>query len=175
MREFAPEEVLTYDPATGELRWKPRPADWFTKASEAKRWNARYAGQIAGTLDSKGHRQIRLNGRLEMAHRIAWRMSTGEWPKDEIDHEKGNGDDNRLGNLREVSHSRNCRNQKLRNTNTSGTMGVHQTKRGRWVARIGTDAGRKHLGVFDTKEEAVAARRAAERKHEYHQNHGRIE
>lgn len=52
--------------------------------------------------------------------------------------------------------------QKRRNTNTSGKTGVSLNKRtGRWEAYIDCN-GRKHLGHFDTAEEAIKARETAE-------------
>ena len=52
--------------------------------------------------------------------------------------------------------------QKRRNTNTSGKTGVSLNKRtGRWEAYIDCN-GRKHLGHFDTVEEAIKVREAAE-------------
>ena len=47
--------------------------------------------------------------------------------------------------------------------NTSGITGVHfDTKTNKWMARISVKGVRKHLGNFDTLEEAVTARKQAE-------------
>lgn len=55
--------------------------------------------------------------------------------------------------------------QKRRNTNTSGKTGVSLNKRtGRWEAYIDHN-GRKHLGHYDTVEEAIRAREEAELKY----------
>ena len=43
----------------------------------------------------------------------------------------------------------------------------------KWRAQIRVDGKRKHLGYFDTFDDAVAARKAAEIEHNYHPNHGR--
>ncbi|WP_404826374.1 hypothetical protein [Pediococcus ethanolidurans] len=52
------------------------------------------------------------------------------------------------------------------NNNSSGTTGVSLYKRtGKWQAYIQLKGHRKHLGFFDTKEEAIAARKAAEQKY----------
>lgn len=175
MREFAPEEVLTYDPATGELRWKPRPEDTFATPRAARAWNARFAGKRAGTVGRSGRRQVYWNGGTHLEHRVIWRLVTGEWPKAEIDHINGVCGDNRWENLREVSHAENMRNQKQRTDNTSGRVGVcFDRERRLWAAWVGLRGRAKFLGRFATKGEAVAARREAERKHEYHPNHGRL-
>ena len=47
--------------------------------------------------------------------------------------------------------------------NTSGVRGVHHWGGGRWVARIGFKNKRINLGLFDSFEDAVKARREAEK------------
>lgn len=54
-------------------------------------------------------------------------------------------------------------NQRKRSTNTSGRTGVSwDSQRGKWAAQIVKDGRNRHLGRFDTFEEAAAAREAAE-------------
>jgi hypothetical protein len=48
-----------------------------------------------------------------------------------------------------------------RKNNSTGITGVSQ-KHGKWVAQIQINKKKKHLGIFTTKEEAIAARRKAE-------------
>jgi hypothetical protein len=51
-------------------------------------------------------------------------------------------------------------------TNTSGIRGVWLDKRnGRWGASIWVNNKTKHLGKFDTKEEAAEVRKQAEQKY----------
>lgn len=71
--------------------------------------------------------------------------------------------DNRRRNLRSVTASANQHNKGLSRNNTSGAKGVGWdiTKR-KWHACIGIAGRLKNLGRFDTLEEAVAARLAAE-------------
>lgn len=55
--------------------------------------------------------------------------------------------------------------------NTSGVSGVSYRKGNqKWQVRIADD---QHVGYFQTFNEAVAARKAAEKLHGYHPNHGR--
>lgn len=57
-------------------------------------------------------------------------------------------------------------NQKIRVTNTSGKTGVSFMKsRNKWRARISTDTQEIHLGMFESFEQAVLAREAAELKY----------
>jgi hypothetical protein len=107
------------------------------------------------------------------AHRVAWAIHFGEWPKF-IDHINGDKTDNRIENLRAVSFVENTRNRKRPTNNSSGHAGIYwHTKERRWVARIGDGAGRKRLGSFLNLDDAVAARRKAEVDLGYHPNHGR--
>lgn len=160
-------ELLDYNPETGELRWKPRPATMFKAEHWQRTWNTRQAGRPAFTVGDKGYRRGMIFRRMYLAHVVAWAISTGKWPDGQIDHINGVRDDNRLANLREVTRSENCRNGKRRSSNTSGVNGV--ARHGdRWRAYIMV-----HLGIFDTLEEAAAARKDAESRLGYHPNHGR--
>jgi hypothetical protein len=82
---------------------------------------------------------------------------TGKWPV-EVDHENGDGNDNRWSNLREASHVQNMANiKKLTKANSSGIKGVSYCKAtGKWRAY----AGGKSLGYFTSLEAAANVRRA---------------
>lgn len=93
---------------------------------------------------------------------------------EEIDHINGKPNDNRIENLRVVTHEENMKNVKLPSNNTSGHKGVYYNKLERkWKAMIRKNKKQIHLGTFDTKEEAVEARRKAE--NEYYGEHKRKE
>ena len=55
-------------------------------------------------------------------------------------------------------------NNKPSKSNISGVSGVSQRRDGKWVARIGFKNKRIHLGSFYTFEDAVMARREAEKE-----------
>lgn len=133
------------------------------------------AGNKAGCKDAYGYTVIRYKGRLEKAHRLIWCMHYGSIDKGkQIDHINGLVSDNRLNNLRLVDHKENGRNQKLRNTNTSGVTGVYWSKsRNKWIARITVDGCSKSLGYFTKLVAATKARKNAEREYGFHHNHGR--
>lgn len=163
-------QLLTYDAETGRLVWQPRPLCMFKTQRHCSVWNARYANGEAFTSVSGGHRIGAIFDRKFKAHRVAWAIFHGEWPDGDIDHINGDGLDNRISNLRVVSHRMNMQNVKRRRDSASGVTGVCWFKRyNKWMARIGT----KHIGYFDTLEAATAARRAAEAEHGFHSNHGR--
>ncbi len=168
------EQLLDYEPDTGRLYWKPRPASMFASEQASRTWNTRYAGKEAFTsLDRKGYVQAGIFNKVYRAHRVIWALVHGD-ADGHIDHINGNRSDNRLDNLRLVSRKENQRNQKLHSDNTSGVNGVSWKKnRGKWQAYCHIDRKYIHLGLFDTKTEAIAARKAALVMLEYHPNHGR--
>lgn len=169
--------MLSYDAATGVLRWNERPVEQFASEAHCKSWNRRLAGAVAGTLRNgagKVYVQVGIAGRFFPAHRIAWLMVHDSFDESlEIDHINGDGTDNRLANLRLVSHQENQKNLSRRADNASGVTGVAwDALRGKWLVR-GHVAGRqKNLGRFDDFEAAVAARRSHEQEHGYHNLHG---
>ena len=168
-------KLLNYNPETGELTWKERTADMFATDGQMIGWNARYAGKPALTADTgRGYRQGGILGIRYRAHRVAWAMHYGEWPQ-VIDHENGVKDDNRIVNLRSVTQSENMRNAAMYDTNTSGHVGVYWNKGGsKWVSYISQNSKLVYLGSFTKKDDAIAARKAAEKKYGYHPTHGRV-
>lgn len=159
-------ELFQYVPETGDLLWKVR---------EKKRGNYnQFAGKAAGSLHSNGYWWVGVCGKQVMAHVIVWEMHNGPIPEGmEVDHINHVRTDNRLINLRLVTSQGNARNRSRLNTNTSGVTGVSYYKPTRkWKATIYVDSKPIHLGFFVDKEEAIAARKAAEVKYGFHINHG---
>lgn len=172
-------ELLSYDPLTGAFVWKQRGVNHFKPTMQrtqewlCKWWNTRFAGTNAGSYDPNGYILIRINGIDYRAHRIAWAMTYGAAPEF-IDHINGVRDDNRIENLRSIAQEGNAKNAKKRGDNRSGTTGVgFYPSKNKWRARINYKGKTIALGYFDTTEEAIAARKAAEKVYEYHENHGR--
>lgn len=80
----------------------------------------------------------------------------------EIDHINRDKLDNRKSNLRFVTHGDNMINASMRSDNTSGKTGVYYLKgKSKWWAMI----GKKSLGRFKTKDEAIKARLQAEQSY----------
>ena len=102
-----------------------------------------------GTINAGGYIVFRHNNKLVYAHRIAFAMTNGYFPI-LVDHINGNRADNRIVNLREASASLNSQNRKA-----AGFAKPKQTKK--WSASITVNRKRKHLGYFDTPEEAHIA------------------
>lgn len=87
----------------------------------------------------------------------------GRAPKGlEWDHKDQNSLNNCRSNLRLATPAMNKRNRRLDYRNTSGCKGVWQTESGRYRARIAVNGKVITLGMFDSYEEAKAARMNAE-------------
>lgn len=170
-------ELLDYDPETGVLRWKVRPPEHFHVPGWAAFWNRRHAGKVAGKsyAGRPGYLVVTIRSFPHLAHRVAWAILYGEVPE-QIDHINGDGEDNRLCNLRACTQADNQHNQAVRKTNKSGYKGVCWSDRlGRWRATIFINGKQKHLGLFDCPEEAHKAYcAAADELHGDFANHGRF-
>lgn len=163
---------LSYDPASGCIFWLPRPQTHFKNNRAYQAWVARFQNKQGFTaIKGKGYKVGKLDDQTLLAHRVAWALHYGEWPDGEIDHINGNPADNRIVNLRVVTPKENARNKRIDARNATGTPGVYWHKEaGKWCAGIGK---REKLGYFSDFDEAVKARKAAEQRLGYHQNHGR--
>lgn len=159
--------ILDYNPETGVFTWRERPREHFLSDKSWTAFKARFAGEIAGTDNPLGHLEICINGVSYKAHRLAWLIMTGEWPKDFIDHINRRRADNRFANLREATDAQNKRNTGKRRHNKSGIKGVSWNRqRQKWQADIQSDRKRRYLGIFDDIAEAAAAyARAAKELH----------
>ncbi len=80
-----------------------------------------------------------------------------------IDHINRNKLDNRMENLRVCTQKENVHNSTIRKNNTSGTPGVFFDKKvRRWRTQIYKDGKCRHVGIFDSYDDAVVARKKAE-------------
>lgn len=102
------------------------------------------------------------NGKNLFLHRMLTDAKGGEV----VDHLNHNGCDNRRCNLRVVTQKKNMRNLQLRVDNKSGVTGVSwDANRKKWAANLSCGGVNYRLGRFDSFDEAVAARKAAEEKY----------
>lgn len=150
-------EALDYDSETGALTWR-------IKVGRGR--CVRRPRDAAGSLSAKGYTRICIDGVSYYGHRLAWLHMKGEWPSASIDHINGIKTDNRIANLRDVPHLVNCENQRrAKSNNKCGVMGAEWFARtGRWRAQIGVGGRPRHLGYFDTAEEAHVAYVTAKRR-----------
>lgn len=148
--------LFSYDKDTGLFTW-------YEARSRVK------AGSVAGSVNADGYLTICVDKSVYLAHRMAWAYVYGEWPALFVDHINGDSTDNRIENLRQVTHSQNQQNSKISAANTSGIRGVSRVaSSGNWKAQIDVNGKRKVIGTFQTIEAAVAARKAEEAAHHTH-------
>jgi hypothetical protein len=168
-------ELLRYEPETGELFWRERSRHFFRCRRSWHSWNTRYSlKEVAKGSRTNGYRVLTIFGKRYRAHRVIWLLVYGEFPLEEIDHINGNKIDNSLKNLRCVTSHENNKNAKRPHTNRSGVVGVSLLKKtGEWYASVSVNHKTISLGSFKTLGEAAVARKAAEIKYGFHDNHGR--
>lgn len=138
-------EVLSYDPDTGNFRWRVNT-------------RTRAAGATAGHLAVDGYIHVSIDTRLYKAHRLAWLYVHGVWPVDQLDHINGARAENQIANLREATCAENLQNRPRQRNNTSGWVGVSwRPKERKWQASITVNKVFRYLGCFDSASEAGAA------------------
>jgi len=84
----------------GQLYWKNNPRQ---RAIEGP----------AGRVNTKGYRQVRIDGKYYMEHRVIAVMHNKDVSVGVVDHKNRNRSDNKNSNLRVVSHSVNNKNRKM--------------------------------------------------------------
>lgn len=137
-------ELFSYEPETGNLKWLIR----------RKGVNA---DMVAGA-PSHGYIVVRVDGVLYLAHRIIWKLVTGQEPLDQIDHEDLNRSNNRWSNLRPADNSKNMMNAGLSRSNTSGFKGVFWDGYAqKWRAKVKLNQVTHDFGRFHCFGKAVRA------------------
>jgi hypothetical protein len=134
------------------------------------------AGKIAGgTNSSHGYRDVKIEGKLYLAHRIIYLHCHGYLPAviDHIDNDKLN---NRVENLRPATKAENGYNSKLSKVNTSGIKGVswHKATQ-KWQVVMKANGKQIWLGCYsDIKDAEAAAKKNREQLHGEFTNHGDV-
>ncbi|WP_266030417.1 HNH endonuclease signature motif containing protein [Brucella intermedia] len=167
-------QLLRYEPETGKLFWKERSLSMFSDEAKGRSWNTSWAGKPAMSyLGKTGYLVGNIGRKVFKSHRVAWAIFHGEWPTTDIDHINGDRTDNRINNLRLVTRQDNLRNMGIPVHNSSGHIGVSWSKeRHKWLAYINVNRRMIPLGRFDRLEDAVAARKVADKQYGFHKNHG---
>lgn len=102
-----------------------------------------------------------------------WLYVTGNWPENQIDHLNHKRRDNRFENLRDVNNQINHFNRPMQASNTSGFVGVSFQKATKsFEAYINIAKKKIRLGRFKNLIDAIDARKEANIKYGFHENHG---
>ena len=142
-------QLLLYEQETGIFRW-------IARAS-----NNTHIGAVAGSVNGAGYWTIRIDGKLQYAHRLAFLYMTGSCPK-YVDHRDTCRSNNEWGNLREATKAQNEWNTGLRRCNTSGAKNVFWSKRlSKWTVSIRFNGANRYLGCFESKDRAIEFRQLA--------------
>ncbi len=135
-------ENMVYVPETGTFMWKVRGP-------------GKTVGKVLGKVNSLGYSQIKVQGVIYYAHRLAWFYTNGEWPKHQVDHIDGDKMNNAIVNLRDCTAAQNSARRKV-SAKIAPARGVFPHGAG-FVARIHHGGVRHYLGYFSTLEAAKAA------------------
>lgn len=131
----------------------------------------RRAGMPVGMISTHGYRVLKIGQTSYYEHRLIYVLLMGSIDDSmDLDHINGIRHDNRIENLRLVSRSGNCQNQrKAKKTNKLGLLGVSLHKSSnKYVAQI--HDGKKYisLGLYD--DPLIAHQAYLEHKRSLHQS-----
>lgn len=131
-------------------------------------------GREAGTVTANNYISICVLRKRYYAHRLAWLYVYGEFPENQIDHINHNRSDNRIKNLRCVTHAENAMNMARRKTSKSGCAGVTWDKANKkWEVKLKKGELNLFIGRFAKLANAIRARKNANKTHGFHPNHGK--
>ena len=157
-------ECFRYEVESGKLYWLVRPRDHFGNDGIWKAMNTKFTNTALG-CSVRGYRAgaVTYDGESYplVVHRICYALYHGKYPDGHIGHFSQRKDDNRISNLRDVTHQENMRNKKVYENNRTGVAGVNYVTIkgiGYWTAKIGFN-GDRLIEYCKTKELALAIRK----------------
>lgn len=133
-------------------------ADFFYEEHTGKLYRRDKGGlRETGSRRKDGYILVGYNYKVYLAHRLIWLYKFGELPLC-IDHIDGNPSNNKLENLRSVTHRENIQNRtRLNKNNSTGLSNIQfHGKRG-YLVRIGG----KYVGHSTNIQDAVTLRNNA--------------
>lgn len=102
-----------------------------------------------------GYNQIYINGKRYFEHRLVWIYFYGDIPqKMVIDHINHNRSDNKIENLRCITQKENTWNRKVKG---------YTQRNGKYIVKLKANRKDIYIGTFNTKEEALKARKEAKK------------
>lgn len=142
-------KLFWYDDSSGSLLRRTSRGDKYQ------------VGSSAGYIEPKKHtsyRKVKIGAKSIFVHRLIWEICNGvKLEKDEhIDHIDGNGLNNKIENLRKVSHRENHCNKKIHRDGKLPGCYFNKTQRV-WFSRICINGKKIWLGSYKTENEAHIA------------------
>lgn len=141
---------LKYDMETNEI--------WCVHG-KSKKWEVKPSCEMGKYLC------MSIGNKNYLQHRVIYKFYNPNWDIEDgsknnsIDHKNGNTTDNRIANLRNVTHQQNHYNQ----TTAKGYCWNKKMKK--WMAQIQSNGKHIHLGLFDLEEDARNAYLEAKKVH----------
>ena len=183
------DQLLIYDPLTGDLTWKSRGPEIIPDHGARKTWNARFRGRHAGVYDPKtGHTRVMVRRRNMYSRRIVYIMMTGKEPSGRLSHADGDTTNIRWGNIVVAGENREdvdaeigllSLEEKARKARDVARASAERQSAAKviaaapkspgitydhyerqWRARIGIGMAAIPVGLFPTQAEAITARAA---------------
>lgn len=167
-------QCFRYDPKRGLLSWRERPREHFATDRGWRCFNSRDADRLVGSRQVSGYLTVRLDGKLLYVHRIIWTMENPAplSPGSLIDHINGDRADNRIANLRVVTHKENAWNNAGRPARVLPKGVFYDKERGNYRVYVSRNK-KQTVRRFASIEAAIAAVRAIrEEMHGEFANHG---
>ena len=137
--EYLRDKGWTYNPETGEI--------FNSKGKVCS--NNNVSGYVRCGIAIRKNEKHRFHTTL-YGHHFAWFWVNGNVEINQIDHINRNTADNRICNLRNVTHQKNSWNQKCKGYS-------YHKQRKKYEARIIVNKKRIHIGLYNTPEEARQA------------------
>lgn len=157
-------EVFRYCPKTGNLYWKVQTSQ-----------RIKIGDKVGNPFGKRTvYLQTSLDGIKVLVHRIVWLLHYKEMPKNEIGHSDGNGLNNKIENLSDVTYTENNMNLAKRKDNQSGFTGVswHSGAK-KWIVQFQMKRKNYYGGLFKNKQDAINKRIEINKEYGFHENHGR--
>ena len=146
-------ECFQYNPINGILSWKIRPVSHFVSEKRATAWNKRYANTeckvVKPVNNTLSYYKVSIHKKQYYVHTLIWLMMYNELPEGIVEHNDGNGLNNRLGNLRDKSFSENSLKAKISKNNTLGYIGISLQKNGKYRSQVCYNGKNIALGAYD--------------------------
>lgn len=146
-------QYMTADMVRQLFDYRPETGDLTSKHA--------WGNRRVGTIIPAARRHVRVENRIYTVSRLCWLHFYGEWPQGLVDHKDRNPSNNRINNLRDVTHTQNQQNKAPMNIH--GYKGITWRNRinNPWLAKIRVNGKRINLGSFPTKEAAAEAYKQA--------------